>query len=77
MLRIEILVPLVWLLVVAVVIAVCSMSAHGDRGEAATPVGGEWIETGALGLSAPELEAQGGPGQEEAREALARELSWA
>ena len=76
MLVVEILVLSVWLLVVAIVIAACSVSARGDADVAAAPDVGGWIEIGTLWLSAPEPAAQGGPGQSQIRDLLVRDLSW-
>jgi hypothetical protein len=77
MLIVEILIPSVWLLVVAIVIAACSASARGDADVTATaPDVGGWIEIGTLWLSAPEFTAPGGPGQSQVPDMLVRELSW-
>ena len=77
MLVLEILIPTVWVLVVAIVVAACSVSARGDSRETAVPEVGDWIEVGGLRLSAPELLAQGGPGQSQGSDPLVRELGLA
>jgi hypothetical protein len=76
MLVVEILLPSVWLLVVVIVIAACSVSARGDEDVTAAPDVGGWIELGTLWLSAPEPTAEGGPGQSQVPDMLVRELSW-
>jgi len=76
MLIFEILIPIVWLLVVVIVLAACSVSARGDADETAAPDIGGWIEIGTLWLSAPEPRVEGGPGHSQAPDILVRELSW-
>lgn len=76
MLIVEILVLCVWLLVVAVVLAACIVSARGDADEATAPDVGGWIEIGTLWLFAPEPRAQGESGQSRAPDMLVREPSW-
>ena len=76
MLIVEILLPSVWLLVVAIVVAACSVSARGDAEMTTAPDVGGWIEVGTLWLFAPEPRAEGAPGQSQVPDMLVRELSW-
>ena len=77
MLTLEILIPTAWLIVVAFVVAMCSVSAHAED-EAKTLTGRvAWIKVGALGLrgGAPEPWAIGESEWGETPELLVRELS--
>ena len=76
MLIVEILAPCVWLLVVAIVVAACSVSARSDADAVTAPDVGGWIEVGTLWLFAPEPRAQGELGQSQVPDMLVRELSW-
>lgn len=64
MLTLEILIPTAWLTIVALVVAVCSVSARSDRESATDADRRNWIEVGALGLrgGAGEIRASGGSG---------------
>jgi hypothetical protein len=73
---IEILVPAVWFLVVAIVLAVCSVSARGDAQDETASDAGGWMEIGTLWFFAPEPQEKGGPGQSQFPDILVRELSW-
>jgi hypothetical protein len=77
MLTLEILIPTVWLAVIAFVVALCRLSARSDRGPKARPTTPAWIEIGALGLrgGAPEIRASGRSERGETPELLVRELS--
>jgi hypothetical protein len=72
----EILLPTVWLLIVAIVVAACCASARADADMTAAPDLGGWVEIGTLWLFAPEPRADGGPGQSQVPDMLVRELSW-
>ena len=75
MLTLEILIPTVWLIVVAFVIAMCGVSARSEK-EAEAVSGQGWIKVGALGLrgGAPDR-ASGVSERGETPELLVRELS--
>ena len=76
MLTLEILIPTAWLIVVAFVVAMCSVSARSDHGPHTLPGSANWVKVGALGLrgGAPEDRASGGS-RGENPELLVRELS--
>src|SRR5205807_2186519 len=61
MLTLEILIPIAWLIVVAFVVAMCSVSARSDHGPDTLPGSAGWIKVGALGLrgGVPEDRASG------------------
>jgi len=77
MLTLEILIPTAWLIVVAFVVAMCSVSARSDHEPEAFPGPAGWIKISALGLrgGAPENRAGGESSWGETPELLVRELS--
>jgi hypothetical protein len=77
MLTLEILIPTAWLIVVAFVVAMCSVSAHSDDEAETLPGQAAWIKVGALGIrgGAPEAWALGESEWGETPELPVRELS--
>jgi hypothetical protein len=77
MLTLEILIPTVWLLVVAFVVAMCSVSARSEKEAKTLSNQAAWTKVGALGLrgGAQEARASGRVEWGETPELLVRELS--
>ena len=77
MLTLEILIPTVWLLVVAFVVAMCSVSARSENEAKTLSDQTGWIKVGALGLrgGAPDSRVSGRVEWGETPELLVRELS--
>ena len=77
MLTLEILIPIAWLAIVALVVAMCSVSAHSEDEPKTVAAPAAWIKVGVFGFrgGARETRTSGRVEWGETRETLVRELS--